>query len=378
MKEALPTKATVSRNYEFDFWKFIAAVFVVLVHSYSLFDGEFLVFHQGRLAVEYFFFVTGFLFANTILRDERPFSRQTIGNETWRFMWRKIQAFLLYYIAGFALSLLSLSILCKFTLRTFKNHPDVVFDFLLLKETGIPFFDIMGVNWYLSSMLIALFILYPVFRFLREMFLDWLAPILGIVCIGYLFMSKGVVNHGNAVQLGFLTAGTVRAIGDICLGVLCYRIAGMISNSCKGKFHQNVLSVVGLGAMILACFFMSMVKTPHHQNFIIFLMFVFVCISGSQRSSVSGLYPPKLSLFLGKLSLSLFLSHSSIRWLMLFISKHYSPLAMLLRARDSKSIAVVLAIYLSASIVLALIVLVFCEPLQKKFFSSQQKSISAS
>lgn len=93
-----------ARNYELDFWKFIAAIFVVLVHSYSLFDGEFLVASQGRLAVEFFFLVTGFLFAHSIIRDERSFSFETIGSETWHFLWRKTRSFLPFYVIGFALA----------------------------------------------------------------------------------------------------------------------------------------------------------------------------------------------------------------------------------------------------------------------------------
>ena len=65
-------------NSEFAFWKFVGSVFIALFHTKFLFGCNGLV-PGGYLAVEMFFLVTGYFFANSVFKDSRPFDSDRIG-----------------------------------------------------------------------------------------------------------------------------------------------------------------------------------------------------------------------------------------------------------------------------------------------------------
>ena len=77
-------------NSEFDFWKFVASIFILLIHSFVVF-GEKLLCHRGWISVELFLIITGYLFAQSINKVSRPFSSETIGGETWAFLVKKFK-----------------------------------------------------------------------------------------------------------------------------------------------------------------------------------------------------------------------------------------------------------------------------------------------
>lgn len=161
---------SLKRNSELDFWKFIAAMTIVCFHSKWLF-GRFLVVPSGYLAVEFFFYVSGSFFAQSIFKDTRPFSVRRIFREDLSFIGRKIRVFLKCYVLGFFLSLFFQTLYQHGIPFRGKNILGVLFDFCGFRSLGLPFYDVFPVGWYLSSMLIALFLLYPVFRWRRQLFL---------------------------------------------------------------------------------------------------------------------------------------------------------------------------------------------------------------
>lgn len=360
------------RNFELDFWKFIAAIFVVLVHSYSLFDGEFLVASQGRLAVEFFFLVTGFLFAHSIIRDKRSFSLETIGSETWHFLWRKMRSFLPFYVIGFAFAWCGLLLLRRGGCGSYFAIINVPFDFLLLRETGFPIWDVFGVDWYLSTMLITLFLLYPVFRCRKMFFSYWIAPFLAMFCYGILFMHGGHLNYGwRCNDFVIIKPNLIRAIAGICLGVTAYRVSTFLRNNWTSRSMSVILSVVSACAMFFACGLMLVLHADQMQHVVLSLFFVFVCISGSGVARSTTVYSrfPKVCSYLGTLSLSLFLMHSSARWFVLYAAKHCDFLGGLLARRDMQSVLLSVSIYVGVSLLLAILAIPVCRPFQKWLMS---------
>lgn len=218
-------------NYipELDFWKFVAMIAIVLVHSNTFF-GKGVVLKYGFLGVEFFFLITGYLLAATVYRDQRPFSSETIGSELWAFIRHKVGGFLPYLLVGWILSLSFKAVQTNGTLFQVSNLRGCFFDLLLLKEAGLPYYDVVGVNWYLSSMIIAIFLIYPVFRWRKNLFSLVVAPAVGLILLGSLFMDYKSLAHGVApLPNGFITRGTTRAIAEILLGVAAYQLSKYVS-----------------------------------------------------------------------------------------------------------------------------------------------------
>ncbi len=164
------TKTVPKRNGEIDFWKFVASIYVVLYHSRAFYNPD-LFRGSMALAVEFFFVVSGFFFASSVYRDKREFSSRTIGGETVGFIRHKVNGFLYYYLFGFAFSLLATirmsGLSSFFSIEKIKN---TLFEFFLLQNIMSTPSSIIPADWYLSAMLTAMFLLYPLFDIRKTCF----------------------------------------------------------------------------------------------------------------------------------------------------------------------------------------------------------------
>lgn len=353
------------RNYELDFWKFVSAIFVILFHSHTIFDGEKTVLLNGYLTVGLFYIITGFLFASSVYRDTRPFDVNTIGKETWQFICKKTKGFLYYYIFGFAGTFIADCFATNGDKINLQRFPGYFADFLLLRETGMPFEGVMGANWYLSSMLIALFILYPVFRYKKQIFSHIASPIIAVVLFGYMFMRTESLAIPPAESAGLFTSHTLQAISQICMGVTAFAISEELRNRKCSKLEKTLLSLVDIFCIVSAFILIIYGKKVSMQPCIVFLFFVFVCVSGSQQAYVTDIFKKRPCAFLGKLSLSVYLSHSIVRSSVKALKLKFPELGNVFSNDTQRQIIISLAIYLAACFAVAVICIVICEAVTK-------------
>ena len=53
-------------NHEINIWKFIFAVTIVLLHSFSMFGNQFIYMPGGSIGVDFFFLVTGYFMIQSV------------------------------------------------------------------------------------------------------------------------------------------------------------------------------------------------------------------------------------------------------------------------------------------------------------------------
>ena len=353
-----------SWNAEFDFWKFVACLSILLVHSHSFYGYERIVFRNGHFAVELFFMLTGFFFARSVARDTRPFSRKTIGLETWQFIWRKTKTFLPYYLFGYACSVIVAMIRYPLGRLVRMILPGLPLDILLLGEVGIPVPYIQVINWYLSSMLVVLFLFYPLFRWTKELFSDWFAPIVSLLLLGIQFTTYGTSAPHVTDRVALLPACLFRAGGGILLGVFASRVAVWLEHetlSMSTCFRKG-LSLAGTCAPIVAFTLIGTTKSDRISPTLIFLFFVFVCLCGAGLSLLRPRLPLSICRWLARFGLALFLTHTPVRFALLRLSYRFPALAHLFAGRSTLAIAGTLTVYLTASAVIAIVCMVACAP----------------
>lgn len=331
---------------ELDFWKFVAMIAILLVHSHTFF-GKGVVLKYGFLGVELFFLITGYLFAASVYRDQRPFSSETIGSELWAFIRHKIGGFLPYFLVGWTLGLSLKSVQTGGDLFHATNLRGCVFDLFLLRESGLPYYDIAGSHWYLSSMMIALFLIYPVFRWRKNLFSLIVAPAVGLILLGSIFMSFKSVTRGVACPNGFLTLGTTRAIAEISLGVAAYQLSKYVSHLDFGAKTGWIFTGVNMFALIGAFGTIIEMHETSNQLFVLLMFFIFVVVATSRKATMSCWYNERLCRYLGKLTLSVFLTHTVIRRLMSIVWKGCGW--QFGDSRHPATMAVTLAVYLALS-----------------------------
>ena len=352
----------VKRNGEIDFWKFVASFFIVLFHTRTFYEPD--LFPSGfSMAVEFFFVVTGYFFAASVYRDARPYDRKTIGSRTGAFLLHKIDGFILCFALCFAIS--AAACVYQNDVRAYL-HADaltnIFFEFTLLSNvTGTPC-NIIPADWYLSAMLISLFLLYPLFRRNKDLFSAYVAPVLGFGGLGYLLAVYGVI--GNEAPGSFPPKNVVRAVCGICLGITSYRAAAWLKEKRLSPFGEYLCTA---GAMLFAFFtFASLFFIKgRSQSLVVVFSAVFVALSASGHSAFAGLFPAAICRRLGEFSLSLYLSHTAVRSFLLGLKARRSVLDPYFTNGNRQWTGVLL--YLGLSVLLALAVTVLTKLLRRVF-----------
>ena len=191
---------------------FIIVVYHSILVGYNVLPG-------GGIATEFFFITTGALMNRTLIRNNNITLWEYIKNK-----YTKI--FPLFILSTF--SVLVINVLCGF--RTIKGALldiiDCFFDLLFLRMAGFSEkYYINPVTWYLSAMLLAIILLYPLAKQYRELCAKWVFPIVTIALSSYLIKNYGTLVTVS-VGYSFFTLDLVkRAIAEMCLEFSMYEVA---------------------------------------------------------------------------------------------------------------------------------------------------------
>ena len=154
-----------------------------------------------------------------------------IADETWRFLINKVKKLYIYYVAA-----VLLQVIIRFVLIKHESFFAIIYRFL----QGIPAFTLTFVDlspsegliaknawWFLSSLLIAMFILYPFllrnFRFASR----YVFPLVSFLVLGYLYNTKKSVSIIFEWS-GFMYYGTLRALAEVALGGSLYSLTELM------------------------------------------------------------------------------------------------------------------------------------------------------
>lgn len=89
--------------------------------------------------------------------------------------------------------------------------------FMHLGMAGFPMYQAIDPAWYISAMLLSMFILYPLLLLLRDKFTYIIAPLASIVIYGYLLFRVGNLATINPLEGSFVYTGLLRGIAGISL-----------------------------------------------------------------------------------------------------------------------------------------------------------------
>ena len=133
-------------------------------------------------------------------------------------------------------------------------------DFFMIQINGVSKMSLLGHEWYISAMLIAMFVLTPFVIKFRDIFLKYIAPALAFFILALLFHSYGNLNAVGA-WIGVFNSGFLRALAEISLGCVCFAVSekGFIE-----KFPKPVLIITELTLYTLVILYAN-------KNFVLFL-----------------------------------------------------------------------------------------------------------
>ena len=353
-------------NVTIDFLRFLFSVIVVLHHSRYVLGDDNCYFLGGSLAVEFFFFVSGYLLlvgadkagrkngagyllpggadkagrkngagttgiggeTNGIGAETTGIGGEAngIGAETLHFILHKIRSFLPEFLIAWWIGFVLIGVVRQYgVLDYLKAFGNDFWELTLVKMSGLFTHGIDGAMWYLSAMLLGMAILYPLLRTKRDLMTHLVCPLLALFLYGYLCQAEGHPRD-PIVWLGLCYKGLVRAVAGLCTGVvICMAVRSLKRFSPSGLTKTgNALAIgVQLLCLILAIRYMAEQEPSEYDYFYMFLLMLLVLLSfaGFGLESVLGNSQRLhlLSAFLGKYSLSLYLGH-------LYFAQHVNEL----------------------------------------------------
>lgn len=296
------------RNGAVDFWKFVFSIVIMCFHAIYFAGTEKFVFFDGANMVEFFFLVSGFLMAASLMKEDT--TGVPVWKSTWQFLFRKIKGMCPEYYVAWVFSfvikqtaggVLPLHKICKHALLS-------IWELSFLRMAGLSDYNANGAAWYISAMLCAMFLLLPLFYKDKGFFLHIVAPLLGIGILGYLYTVSKTL-RGNTDWMGFCFKGLLRAICVLCIGCICYLAYEKIKDIRFTYFAKALLSFVETGGYLFALYWTYGHATTKMQFFILALFAVSVTISFSHQGMLAPLFDNRVVYWLGRFSFPLFLSH---------------------------------------------------------------------
>jgi len=295
-----------------DLLKFIFAVIIVFFHGCKNLPGMPPYFINGRLAVEFFFIVSGCLMAASA-------KRYTADEET--SVWRQTGSFIGHKIARLSPDVFIAWFIAFYVMVIIPGKDGLVhrflsgvFEFFFLRLAGFTGqTQVNGAVWYISAMLLAMAVLFPLLVRKRDLFMNWLAPLAAIFLYGYIAVRfEGF--PGSTDWGGFATKGMIRALAGLCLGAVCYSIAQKLASWKLRLFGKLCVSI----AAFLSFAYVIYILFGRKHSMFDFVLVVMLALGITLVFSGSGIdilgHMPsavnRFVSFLGDFSMDLFLSHS--------------------------------------------------------------------
>ena len=306
----------IKRMGEFDVWKLVFAVVIVVHHTYLLPTDipEIPLFQGGSIGVEFFFLVSGFLLARSASKTDLD---PNLGHQTACFIVKKIKSFFPYMVFAFAVTFVFKALSLDWGgVATGKNlfNSIVELSFARMSGMGDAFFNVP--TWYLSTMVLSMMVLYPLILKYRGAMTKVVFPVVAICILGYLFQKYGQLRTPDAWD-GLLYKGTLRGFAEIMLGAFAFELCEWFK---KYKFtfaSRLLLTAFEYGVLLFIIVYSNEASCWDLDCPSILLMVLCVVIMGANASVfASVLGRSKFVSLCGKFSLMLYLNH--LYWIYIF------------------------------------------------------------
>ena len=295
---------------EMEFLRFIFSIIIVFHHSRNFIGNETALFLNGSFAVEFFFILSGFLMMKSVSKmSEQP---GNLGAETFLFIKKKYLALYPDVIISWIIGAVVTIVIGQLSLMAIANLVrDGVWEMSLLTMTGLRLNTINDALWYLSSMLLAMAILFPLLRKYKNTAKLVIIPLITVLIFGY-FAAEHSSIRSPFDWLGVTYRGNLRAIADMGVGIISCQITEVFQTKKLTVFFKSLLTgvkYVGILGLVMYMYFIRDAARLPYDMFCIVAIAVVIGLIFSRQTYGERLFNNGVVGFLGKFSLPLYLSH---------------------------------------------------------------------
>lgn len=304
------------RNSGIDFMRIVFVFIILIYHGRQFTSTDNALFKGGAVFVEFFFIVSGYLMAsNAFKRGQVPSDK--LGNESLSFIKHKLSGIYPTYAVAFAITFITKAIVSRFTKTKFINMLYAIIpEFLLIQTAGYQDEGIISSGWYLSAMLLAMIVIYPLLRNKYSIFTNIIAPVIVIFGGGIMYRQFSTFTIVRQYY-GFIQAGFLRALIFISLGCICFEFNNRHQEKDLTKPQRLLITFVELFAYVAPIYLTRHSIDKPRELFCYVLITIGTTITFSSKSYFSNIFNDKLCSKLAKLSLALFLSQMGTRQIVL-------------------------------------------------------------
>ena len=323
--------------------RFIAAIGVMLYHFGAVYLQQSGIYSTyAYVFVELFLMLTGFFMMQYLETHEDPLPPVN-------YLFRKIKSFYWMFLIMFGAQFI-------FYIRSYEIHGagkliktfyHFKWEILLLQCSGAlknPAFNkdyLLGQDWYLSAMVLALLFIYPIACYYRRFYRTVFAPAVCIIFYALMIQYYGSLNVGSE-YLGFISVGIIRGMAGVCLGSLAYLAwthlarqesasapasvsrtsaapaaslsaasSGMSASAWKWLSLLEAFCWIAVLMLLGNGFYTSDVDLPVYL-IIFFVLILLCCLSRTVIARFLNTHVQKLLSVLGRLSLCIYLTHWTV------------------------------------------------------------------
>ena len=299
------------RNGEIELLRFIFCLLVVLFHCNKDIFGmisennyQFALSPRGYIMVEFFFMLSGYFMASGIDKSRKD---SPLGSETVRFIWKKYFSIFWYHIIAFAALVVSYMTINKVVLAN--KWLDTIPGALLITRTGIRFFDINGVEWYISAMILVMAAMYPVAKKHFEVYAKAIAPISAALTYGWLIHKYSTLS-GTTIWgvLGYRCMW--RAAAGLNVGLFMYCCVKALKKGDWNAKDSKTAKIARCAMYAFICVY-AMCRSPQrYEIYAVMIIFIALVLCFTFPFENVKWLDSKTVAYLGKLSLPLYLNQN--------------------------------------------------------------------
>lgn len=258
------------KNNAITIWRIVFTYVIMVYH----FDNKYVISQIYGLnfgwyiGVEFFFIVSGYLL---YVNFDKLAQRCHSGWDYFVYRYGRIYP---YYLGAFILSFIMWGKAGGFSLGDMAKKLSYDF-FEIFAMHGIGLDDgwsyINNTSWFISVLFISGFIIFHCLVKWKDNFINFVAPLLIIICYSFLYRNMGKVSAVVQITDFYLNWPLMRGLADMCMGIFAARLTYFIQEKCNRTGILRVAGTMGLLFVILS----SMVYGESKRDFLYVIIMTF-------------------------------------------------------------------------------------------------------
>ena len=300
-------KQKSSRNGTISLVKFLASLLILIYHGGKILIGSNKLIYSttGYILVDLFFIISGYYFYKSILKIEDK--NIDIYKENIKIIITKLKTFLPYTII-IGIAMIILLYVNGNLLR--KEAMMSIFNIFLIDMTGLSGYTLNGPTWYISAMLIVFFIELPIIYKNINNYSKYIAPIITMFGLGYIYKSFSSLNIFLTGWNGFFYNGLIRALVDINIGIIIYEISKYLKNKINDYsiLKKIIIEIIHVSLYLFIIYYVLLYKNEGDVDYFTYTVIILALLISFSESFFCNLLDNKIVQYLEKISLPIFIN----------------------------------------------------------------------